>query len=99
MKRINKNVKIKARTTLPDRDNPIWTARDFEKAKNFDELPKSMQDGLRSIARRGRPRKAAPKKQISLRLDAGLVDHLRETSGYNMRVETMLIKAWKESRI
>lgn len=87
------------RAEAVDHDNPFWTARDFRNAKRFDQLPQSLQRKLSAIKKAGRPKLAAPKKQISLRLDAGLVDHLRQISGYNRRVETMLIEAWKESRL
>lgn len=47
----------------------------------------------------GRPKSAKPKKQIALRLDADVVDHLRTIEGYNAQVEALLKQAVAEGRL
>jgi uncharacterized protein (DUF4415 family) len=89
----------KTKSAAANRENPVWTAQDMKKAKRFRQLPKAMQKDLQSIKRRGRPRQEAPKKQITFRLQAALVDHLRSRSGYNAQIETMLLKAWEDRRL
>ncbi len=90
------NSKKTVQKRVSDKNNPIWTDKDFKAAKRFSELPKEMQKGLMAITRKGRPRLQNPKKLITLRLDAALVDHLRKKSGYNKQVEAVLVKAREE---
>jgi uncharacterized protein (DUF4415 family) len=65
----------------PD-DAPELTDEFFEQA--------TVREGTR-IIRRGRPKAESPKVQITLRLDAGVVDELRATGpGWQTRANTIL---------
>ena len=47
-----------------------------------------------TLIRRGRPKLAAPKRQVSIRLDPDLIDRLKATGpGWQGRVNEMLRKA------
>lgn len=64
----------------------------------IDGLPKELREAvLKTI---GRPKSARPKKPISFRFSADIVDHLKEdVVAYNGRVEAMLREAIAEGRI
>ena len=50
--------------------------------------------------RPGRPRSEAPKIEVKIRLDANVVEHLRETGkGWQTRVNAELAKAVKQGRL
>ncbi len=74
---------------LTDRDNPEWTEDDFARAVGPDQLS---EVELAAFPRsRGRPKSAAPKAPISLRLDAQVVQHLRaQGAGWQTRVNDAL---------
>lgn len=57
-----------------------------------DDIPELTKDGIRPI---GRPTLGdAPKKQVTLRLDADLIDRFRATSkGWQSRINAALRKA------
>lgn len=70
-------------------DNPEWTEADFKQAKPFAELFPEMAEALRK--RRGRPKAAAPKKQVTLRLDADVVEFFRGAGpGWQSRINDSL---------
>lgn len=55
---------------------------------------------LRQTRGRGRPKAENPKKPISFRFSADLVNHLKnEVEGYNVRVEHLLHQAMIEGRL
>lgn len=55
---------------------------------------------MRTVRGRGRPKAENPKKLISFRLDADIVEHLKRHAGkYNFRVEQLLCCAITEGRI
>ena len=56
-------------------DNPEWTEADFAQARPFAEMFPELADGLRKS--RGRPKASEPKKQVTLRLDADVVEFFR----------------------
>ena len=59
-----------------DHDNPEWTEEDFARARPAREiLPESVLNQFRRSP--GRPKSETPKKQVTLRLDADLLDHWR----------------------
>ena len=73
-------------------DNPEWTEADFKKAKLFTEAFPELADGLRKS--RGRPKAEAPKKQVTLRLDADVVESFRQTGpGWQSRINDSLRKS------
>ena len=50
--------------------------------------------------RRGRPKSASPKVEVKIRLDANVVEHLRDTGkGWQTRVNAELAKAVKQGRL
>ncbi|WP_301103410.1 BrnA antitoxin family protein [Propionivibrio sp.] len=84
--------------TLPDADNPEWTADDFAKAKPASEvLPKLFSAAMAAEMlrpKRGRPVSASPKMHINLRLDADVVTAFQTTGrGWQTRLNTAL-KDW-----
>jgi uncharacterized protein (DUF4415 family) len=73
-------------------DNPEWTEEDFKQARPFAEV---FPDLAASIARsRGRPVVESPKKQVTLRLDADVVERYRLSGkGWQSRINEDLRKA------
>ncbi|WP_035981744.1 BrnA antitoxin family protein [Bradyrhizobium sp. STM 3843] len=69
-------------------DNPAWTKATTARSKSFDET-------FPDLARRARgPQKAPTKTQVTLRLDARVVDHFEATGqGWQMRINEALKKA------
>jgi uncharacterized protein (DUF4415 family) len=66
-------------------DAPVLTEAFFARADVFDGP---------TLLRRGRPPSAAPKRQVTLRLDADVVERLRATGrGWQTRANAAL-KAW-----
>ena len=78
------------RADRADRDNPEWTARDFERATPFVGLP----GALRKKLGRRRPQKAPTKERITIRLSREVVESFRATGeGWQTRVDAAL-KEW-----
>jgi uncharacterized protein (DUF4415 family) len=75
-----------------DPDNPEWTEEDFKKARPFAEV---LPDLYESIQRsRGRPPVDNPRKHVSLRLDADVLEHFKATGkGWQTRINEALRKA------
>lgn len=73
-------------------DNPELTEEDFKLARPFAEV---FPDLAASIARnRGRPLADSPKKQVTLRLDADVVEQYRSSGrGWQSRINEDLRKA------
>ena len=73
-------------------DNPELTAEDFKQARPFAEVFPDLAAG---IARsRGRPVAESPKKQVTLRLDADVVERYRMSGrGWQSRINEDLRKA------
>ena len=66
------------RNARADADNPPLSARDFARAK---------------VVRRGRPKSANPKQQVTLRLSAEVLDHYRASgAGWQSRIDADLKK-------
>lgn len=84
----------KPNSFLIDNDNPEWTAADFKRAKPVSrKLVKAMQELQRKQV--GRPRSAAPKVPLTLRLAQDVVNRVRASGpGYNARVERILRDAF-----
>ena len=80
--------------TDPD-DAPELTDDVFDRAelKHGDQVLRPAQG---TLTRRGRPRLENPKRQVTLRLDADLIDRLRRSGpGWQSRVNEILRKAVK----
>jgi uncharacterized protein (DUF4415 family) len=76
-----------------DDDNPEWTDADFARGRPGSEvLPPEVLAAFGK--RRGRPKLAAPKKAVSLRLDQDVLAYFRATgAGWQRRVNEVLRKA------
>ena len=69
-----------------DDENPEWTEEDFARAVPFSALPESLQAKLR-----GRPKAAAPKERITIRLSPEVVQTFRATgAGWQSRIDAAL---------
>jgi uncharacterized protein (DUF4415 family) len=77
-----------------DDESPEWTRKDFERARPALPLVGEIfgADAAQAIARRrGRPRKASPKVNQTLRLDADVVEaYRRQDRGWQTRINTVL---------
>ena len=88
-------VKRKKRSSdygAPDTDIPEMKMADFRKARPV----KDVMPGLIAAAKRGRgrPRSAAPKQHISLRLDAKVVAGFKaQGPGWQGRINEVLVRA------
>jgi uncharacterized protein (DUF4415 family) len=76
----------------PRNENPVWTAKDFKRAKPLkDVLPALAEASKRA---RGRPKLESPKEQVTLRLDANVLRAFREEGpGWQSRINATLAKA------
>jgi uncharacterized protein (DUF4415 family) len=84
--------KRKPDPAMPDEENPEWTAEDIANARPFPEV---FPEQYAVLKKRGRPRLAAPKVQISFRLGIDVVSAVRASGrNYNARVEEALRKAF-----
>lgn len=73
-----------------DRDNPEWTAADFQKAKPASELPPEL---LAAFPRTRGAQKTPTKVAVSLRLSPEVVEHYRATGpGWQTRIDEALKK-------
>ena len=100
------------RATLPTSPSP-YGETDFAKVDayvltqaDYDEIPELTDEWFETadfkigdkLVRRGRPRSEKPKKQVTLRLDADLLDGLRATGpGWQTRINEVL-RDWLEKR-
>jgi uncharacterized protein (DUF4415 family) len=75
-----------------DPDNPEWTEEDFRNARPFAEVFPDLAESIRRS--RGRPPAENPKKQVTLRLDADVVERFRASGrGWQSRINEALRKA------
>ncbi|MBV9288320.1 MAG: BrnA antitoxin family protein [Hyphomicrobiales bacterium] len=78
----------------PDDENPEWTREDFKRARPAMALVGEVfgPEASQAVAqRRGRPRKASPKINQTLRLDADVVEAYRQQGrGWQMRMNAVL---------
>jgi uncharacterized protein (DUF4415 family) len=86
----------------PDKESPEWTRKDFERARPALPLIGEVfgADAARAVARRrGRPRKASPKVNQTLRLDADVVEaYRRQGRGWQTRINAVLRAHINDSR-
>lgn len=77
-----------------DRDNPEWTAADFERARPMAALPESLREKLRG---RG-PQQSPTKERVTIRLSREVVEEFRATgAGWQTRMDSAL-KEWLRER-
>ncbi|WP_323015396.1 BrnA antitoxin family protein [Devosia sp.] len=70
-------------------DSPEWTEEDFRKARPFAEVFPDLAESIRRS--RGRPKLAAPRQQISLRLDPDVIEKFKATGkGWQSRINDVL---------
>lgn len=75
-----------------DRDNSEWTAEEMQKARPFSEVFPDLMLSMRRS--RGRPLAEVRKQQISIRLDAEVLEKFKATGkGWQARVNDALRKA------
>jgi len=76
-----------------DRDNPEWTNADFARARPAREvLPESVLNQFKRSP--GRPKSERPKKQVTLRIDADLIEHWRaQGPGWQSGINAALRRA------
>ena len=78
----------------PDDESPEWTRKDFERARPALSLVGEVfgAEAARAVSRgRGRPRKASPKVNQTLRLDADVLEaYRRQGRGWQTRINAVL---------
>jgi uncharacterized protein (DUF4415 family) len=86
-------------TTIIDDENPEWTGDDFARARPGSEL--LPQDLLAAFGKkRGRPKLAAPKTSVSLRIDPDVLAYYKSTGGgWQGRINDVLRKAMRKTAL
>jgi uncharacterized protein (DUF4415 family) len=80
-------------------ENPDWTEEDFARARAAREIL-SPAAAAALVRKPGRPRSAAPKVEVKIRLDAKTVEHLRESGpGWQTRVNAALGELVEKGRL
>ena len=86
----------------PDDESPEWTRKDFERARPALPLIGELfgAEAAQGVARRrGRPRKASPKVNQTLRLDADVVEaYRRQGRGWQTQINAVLRAHMGDSR-
>jgi uncharacterized protein (DUF4415 family) len=88
------------KTTDAYDDNPEWTKEDFDRARPAHEvLPRLIgKKNAEILLKRGRPKKPAAKKQITVRLDPDVIAFFKKQGdGYHSRINQAL-RDWMDSR-
>lgn len=76
---------------LTDPDNPEWTEEMFARAKPLSEMPAHIQQAFKRPP--GRPKVAAPKRVVSLRMDPEVLDYFKRTGpGWQSRMHEVLAR-------
>jgi len=82
---------------VPDDDNPEWTAEDFRRARPMREVFPDIVEAAKRA--RGRPRAEHPKIQVTLRLDAQVIDAFKaDGAGWQRRINETLLRAVRRRR-
>ena len=93
-------MKRKPNPKLIDKENPEWTEEDFQQARPAPEvLPKLLgpQVAAEMLKPRGRPKAAATKTHVNIRLDADVLEAFKATGrGWQTRVNRALREWLKE---
>jgi uncharacterized protein (DUF4415 family) len=75
-----------------DPDNPEWTAKDFRRSRWLAHAKPGFAEAAAQL--RGRPRLEHPKVQVTLRLDADVIEAFRsEGKGWQSRINEVLSRA------
>jgi uncharacterized protein (DUF4415 family) len=78
---------------VDDPDNPEWTEEMFRKARPMREVDPRFVEAIEEMRKRGRPKLAHPKVQITLRLDEEVVNSFKEDGpGWQGRINAELKK-------
>ena len=76
-----------------DRDNPVWTKRDFERGMHFPGGV-SLDEAVAAFRKARGPQRAPKKIAISIRLEPEIVKHFKASgAGWQGRMEAVLRKA------
>jgi uncharacterized protein (DUF4415 family) len=79
-----------------DPDNPVWTAKDFRRAKPASELPAEV---LKAFPRTRGPQRGPTKVPVSIRLSPEVVDHFKGGGkGWQARIDETLAKAVRDAK-
>lgn len=77
--------------TIPDNDAPMMSAADFARARRATEIMPEVVAAMKRA--RGRPKLEQPKKHVTLRLDAKVVDAFKaDGPGWQARINTALVR-------
>ena len=88
-----RNDKVTTKTWVDPDDAPEWSEEVFDRAEVARD-GKVLREAKGTLTKRGRPRLENPKQQVTLRLDADLVDQLRASGkGWQSRVNDIIRKA------
>jgi uncharacterized protein (DUF4415 family) len=90
---MTKNDEATRRRLLEEDDAPPWDADMFARAevRHGDEV---IRPATGTLTKRGRPRSETPKRQVTLRLDAEVIDHFRRMGpGWQGQINDALRKA------
>jgi uncharacterized protein (DUF4415 family) len=94
-------MKRKANPELIDVENPEWTEEDFQHARPAAEmLPKILgpEVAAKILKPRGRPKAAATKTHVNIRLDADVLEAFKATGrGWQTRINRAL-REWLKDR-
>jgi uncharacterized protein (DUF4415 family) len=81
-----------AHHSTPDDDIPEMTKEDFARAKSVREHMPGLIEAMKRL--RGRPKSAAPKERVSLRLDPKILAAYKATGpGWQRRIADTLARA------
>jgi uncharacterized protein (DUF4415 family) len=93
-----------AKKPLTDKDGEVreLTAAEIKRMKPIREADPAMAEAMARIKtqrQRGRPRKAFPKRSLTVRLDADIVSWLKKSgAGYQTRLNEFLRDMMKDAR-
>jgi uncharacterized protein (DUF4415 family) len=90
---MNKNDEATRRRLLDEDDAPSWDPEMFARAEIRDG-DVVIRPAAGTVTKRGRPKLARPKRQVTLRLDADVIDHFRLMGrGWQGQINEALRKA------
>ena len=85
----------KAAPAKADAENPVFTEKDFARARRIEDIPALAHLTKRTPGQRG-PQKAPTKKSVTLRLDQDVVAHYRgKGPGWQTKINKALRAAAK----
>jgi uncharacterized protein (DUF4415 family) len=91
--RMTKKSKTENEPWIDPDDAPLWTEQHFRDAAYYQD-GKLVKPATGTVARAGRPKSDNPKQQVTLRLDASVVEGFRATGpGWQGRINAQLRKA------